>query len=137
MAAMDTIVMVCGSPGWVDAQPVEARLTEAFERVGRQHLVVIHGDGAGVDRFASDWCDRWHVTHKRFDTAWHRHGLTSVQHRNAEMLDFLAEQRKDMGAAVELAVFRLPDSRSSEDLDRTLRLAKGQRLTGHVVKPAA
>lgn len=129
--------MVCGSPGWRDAQPVEARLAERFKDVGRQHLVVIHGDGAGVDRIASDWCDRWQVTHKQFETRWNRDGRFATQRRYGEMLDFLADQRDEMGASVELAVFRLPDERRSSEIDRTMRLAHGQRFTGYIVKPAA
>ena len=134
---MNTVAMVCASRGWQDAQPIEARLADLYRDAGgRNHLFIIHGDFGGGARITSEWCVRWRVGHKRFVTKWNMHGRTVVQRRDNEMLDFLAEQRDDMGATVELIAFRTPDDRASEELDRVVRLAHGQRLTEHIVRAA-
>lgn len=134
---MNTVVMVCTSRGWADAQPIEERMADLYREVGGRHnLFVIHGDFGPGARIVSEWCDRWHVEHKRFVTQWHKHGRTAVQHRDNEMLDFLADQRDEMGAAVEVIVFRLPLDRVSDELDRVVRLAHAQRFTGHIVRAA-
>ena len=138
MAAVNTVVMVCASRGWDDPQPIEARLADIYRDAGgANNMFVIHGDFGGGARIASEWCDRWHVQHKRFVTKWHKDGVTAVQARDNEMLDFLADQRDDMGAKVEVVVFRRDAPRVSDELDRVVRLASGMRLTGSIVQQAA
>lgn len=132
---VNTIVMVCGSRGWADARSVESRLVEVYNRVG-DDLIVVHNDHGAVDRIAAAWCDRWRVTHVPFsitEAEWAEHGRMAPQRRNQAIVEFLADQRDDLGAAVELLVFRLPDDSLSREADRLKNLATGQRITGSVV----
>lgn len=128
--------MVSGSRGWEDPQPVESRLGE----VHAQHegdIIVIHTDGRGVDKIAAAWCERWHVAHVPFEAEWATYGYTASTRRAVTMLDFLAEQRDEFGHTVELLAFRLPDNDLSKLLDHTVKLARGQRITGGWVRAAA
>lgn len=132
---VNTIVMVCGSRGWGDTRLVESRLVEVYNRAG-DGLIVVHNEYGAVDKIAAAWCDRWRVTHVPFtitEAEWAEHGHTAPHRRNLAMIEFLADQRDDLGAQVELLVFRLDDDLRSREADRIKNLATGQRITGNVV----
>lgn len=131
---MNTVVMICASRGWVDPQPVEARLTDLYHRVGRDRLVVIHSERRGADRVAADWAERWQVPHIEHTANWDRDGRLAGRVRDAAMLDFLIDQRDEFGADVELVVFRLPDDRLSSEVDRVVQMARAARVPGHMVR---
>lgn len=136
MLCMSTIVLIGASRGWVDPQPVEARLGEVYDRVGRD-MFVVHADRSGADRFAAEWCERWHVAHKEFAADFDLHGWRAGNRRNMDMLDFCVDQRKLMGDTIEMAVFRLPDDRMSADLDRLVLVARGYKITGRMIRARA
>lgn len=132
---MTTMVLVLASRGWEDPQPVEARLSDLYERTGGD-MFVVHTDRRGADRFAAQWCDRWHVPHKAFAADFEHHGRLAPKRRNWEMLEFVVSERAD-GADVEAVVFRLPGDRSADELDRLVLTARGYGISGRVVRAHA
>lgn len=128
---MYTFVLIAASQGWADAQPVEARLAEVYERVGTD-MFVVHGERRGADRIAEDWCERWHVTHKRFEPDWDRDGYRAGRLRNSAMVDFVIEQRIEFGADIELALFKL-DGDDSEELRHLTERCRLAGVHGTVV----
>jgi hypothetical protein len=134
---MHTLVLVCGSLRWVDPQPVEARLAEVYERVGRDNMTVIHADDQpGPPRIAADWCNRWHVAQRRVRADYDRHGFEAWRFRNEDMLDRLVEARR-RGVHVEMAVFRLPDDGRASDLDALVDAARDLGIPGTLVRATA
>lgn len=96
-------------------------------------MFVVHSERSGADRVAADWCERWHVPHKAFHADFARHGRLAGKYRNSEMLDFVVGERAD-GAEVEAVVFRLPDDRSADELDRLVLVARGYGIHGRQVR---
>lgn len=132
---MYTFVLIAASRGWADAQPVEARLADVYERVGKD-MFVVHSERNGADRIAENWCERWHVTHKRFEADWDRHGFRAGRLRNSEMVDFVIEQRIEFGADIELALFKLGGD-ESEDLRHLIERCRLAGVHGVVVSARA
>lgn len=135
---MGTVVLVCGSRHWEDPQPVEAALVNAFDRAGgAEGLMVLHETPyrTGLGRIVNDWCNRWHVHHIPFAPDWEQFGRLARARQTAAMIDFLVEQRDDMGAQVEMVVCQLGDD--AVTAANAEQLARGQRIAGHTLTVAA
>lgn len=109
-------VLVCGGRDYVDVKRVFAEL-DALMRpafaAGDTEFVVIHGDAAGADTFASAWAARRDVAQQGYPAQWEADGRAAGPIRNARML---IEGKPDL-------VLAFPGGRGAADMVRKARKA--------------
>jgi SLOG family YspA-like protein len=82
-------VLVCGSRGWHDANPIHLALAECFGESIRsgEEFVVIHGAAKGADTLAGEVAHQLNATVIEEPAQWDKHGKGAGPKRNQKMLD--------------------------------------------------
>lgn len=82
-------VLICGSRGWSDPNPINAIIAghDILAEGAGEKLTVIHGDAPGADRLAGRLAKQWGVEVIKEPADWNRYGAAAGPIRNQKMLD--------------------------------------------------
>ncbi|MCY4597346.1 MAG: DUF2493 domain-containing protein [Bryobacterales bacterium] len=82
-----TLIAIAGGKTVTDVDAIFARLDKA--RAKYRDMVLVHGGGPGVERFAAQWAERHGVHQVVCKPDWDRHGRAAPFRRNDELLNLL------------------------------------------------
>jgi hypothetical protein len=122
-------VLICGSRGWHDPDPIHLVLAEVMgTSIARNEpLVVIHGDAQGADRLAGRLAKQQYGAEVIEEPAdWNRYGKAAGPIRNQLMLDAYEPE----------VVYAFRSSGKSSGTDDMIRRAERAGLTVHVIEGA-
>ena len=82
-----TLIAIAGGKNVTDVDAIFRRLDNA--RAKYRDMVLVHGGGPGVERFAAQWAERHGVHQVVCKPDWDRHGRAAPFRRNDDLLNLL------------------------------------------------